>query len=60
MMKCIKGSFITVNKFITEDLELIYVYPFQNLWNEIEDKIGYEVFIQIDKNNFVKDCVFVL
>lgn len=56
MMKCIKGKFITVNKFITEEGELIWVYPFQNIWQEI--KLDRDVFIQLDKNNFIKDVVF--
>ena len=58
MMKCYRGVFVTVNKFKTDDQKTINVYPWQNLWTEIEKNIGYEVFILVDDNNFVKDIVF--
>ena len=56
-MKCIRGSFKTVNEFITEDLISIFVYPYDNLWPLIKDTMGYDVFIRIDKYNVVSEVV---
>ena len=59
MMKCIRGKFEHINRFITEEGILIYVYPWQNLWREIKANLDYEVFIQIDEDSIVKDVVYV-
>lgn len=59
MMRCIRGSFISINSFITEnDCNKIFVLPYQNLWPLINSKLGHDCFISIENGNVVKEVVF--